>query len=97
MRETPWGPIGVGRKQSDALMIPIHADWHVGKHRIDGSLGYSIDDWEQRWKPQVELIWELSEILGFNLYALAWEWSSPKELDLLRRYFPESLSRRLGY
>lgn len=96
MRETPWGTIGISQKQNDALQIPLHADWHVGKHRIDGSLGYSIDDWEERWEPQTELIWRVGVTLGYNLWALAWEWSSQKERELLRPRFQPAQLRRLG-
>lgn len=96
MRDTPWGTIGISQKQSDALQIPLHIDWHTGKHRIDGPLGYSIDDWEELWTPQTELLWRVGQQLGFSLWALAWDWSSPKERDSIRRRFGLEQLQRLA-
>jgi len=96
MHLTAWNEVGMGLKQSDALQIPLHAEWHVGQYRIDGPIGYSTDDWEQMWKFQTEMLRDLSRQLGFSLWALAWEWASPKQREGLIRKFSPAQLRRLG-
>lgn len=83
-------------KQSDALQIPLHAEWHIGEHRIDGPIGYSVDDWEQQWKFQTEMLRDLSEILGYSLWALAWDWATEKQRYFLIRKFSPAQLKRLG-
>lgn len=95
MHHTPWGEIGMSLKQSNALMIPLHADWHIGEYRIDGPIGYSTDDWEQRWRFQTEMLRELSQELGFSLWALAWDWATEKQRALIRPRLSPGLLRRL--
>lgn len=97
MHHTPWNSIGMSLKQNDALQIPLHADWHVGEFRIDGPIASSADDWEQHWKFQTELLWELSLSMGFSVWALAWEWETYKSRELIRPRLYPGLLKRLGY
>jgi hypothetical protein len=72
---TPWGTPGGGHKQNEALKIPLHVEFHVGRHGIDGRIGGGVKSWEARWGNQIDLLNRTSNRLGFCLWKLAWQWT----------------------
>lgn len=85
MMLTPWGTPGGGHKQNEALKIPIHADYHVGKYRIDGAINGGVESWEATWGEQKELLERLSRKLNFCLWRLAWQWTPWKVQQSMTR------------
>ena len=57
---------------SDALVIPIKADHHVGEYGIDS--GYGVDTWEKHFGTQWEHIQEVSKNVGYDLIKLHEHW-----------------------
>lgn len=60
---------GFGQKVSDYLVIPIHADYHIGQYGCDSGMG--IETWETRFGTQVEMLIEVSELLEYDVFKLA--------------------------
>ena len=67
--------VGMGQRQSDALVIPLIAEYHsVGPCGIDSGMG--VETWEQTFGTQAEFIDEVGEALGYNLWDLEAAWQS---------------------
>lgn len=63
-----WQP-GMSQKQNDWLVLPLRYTVHrIGPHSLDGG---SVVEWEKRWEPQVKLLVELSNMLGYCVYEKA--------------------------
>lgn len=92
MMETPWGTPGGGHKQNEALKIPLHADYHIGKFGIDAQIGGGVESWEARWGEQKNLLNQLSLKLGFCLWRLAWQWTPWKVRQTMTRRIERDLS-----
>jgi hypothetical protein len=61
-----------GRKTSDWLVIPLDAEYHVGRFGIDsGSKSFYVKAWEERFGTQVEHLDAVSRMLGYNVWAKA--------------------------
>lgn len=74
-----WDSGGVGRKQSEALIIPLKAQYHcAGEDAIDGGLG--VDTWEAWYGTQTQHLIDVGGLLGYSLFELAayWEVDKPK-------------------
>ena len=65
------------RGVSDALVIPLKGEYHTGVYGIDGSIG--VKDWERYFGTQMDLIQEVSDLVGYNLIQLheAWQRQVP--------------------
>jgi hypothetical protein len=73
MAMTPLGTPGGGRKQLDALQIPLNIEWHVGKDGIDCRVNSGVVSWEARWGRQVDHLNSLCVTLGYSVWKLALE------------------------
>lgn len=63
-----WQP-GMAQRQDHWLVIPLAPGLHrMGPHSLDCG---SVDEWEHRWKPQIELLREVSENLGYCVFTAA--------------------------
>ena len=60
---------GTGLKVSDYLVLPIHADFHVGKYGCDSGMG--ILTWEMTFGSQFVMLQEVSQHLGYDVFELA--------------------------
>jgi len=79
MIDLGWDSGGAGRKQSDALVIPLKAELHcAGLDGIDSGMG--VDTWESWYGPQSGHLAAIGASLGYSLFELAAWWSvhSPK-------------------
>lgn len=79
LSEHGWDSGGVARKQNEALIIPVKADFHcAGSEAIDGGVG--VDTWEAWYGTQVQHLIEVGEAVGYSLFELAayWEVNPPK-------------------
>lgn len=64
---------GMGRRgYGDALVIPLDAEFHTGRHGIDGHVGRGA--WEERWGEQSRFIGVVSEAVGYDLWELHKLW-----------------------
>lgn len=43
---------GMGQKQNDWLVIPLHPRLHTGIDGIDNGMGTNVKSWEERYGPQ---------------------------------------------
>ena len=61
---------GVAQKQNDWLVLPLAPEIHrIGPDSLDGG---SAKDWEAHWGyTQLELLQELSGMLGYSVYEKA--------------------------
>lgn len=62
---------GGAQKTSDWLVIPLHADLHVGSHGIDYGVG--VLTWEAKWGKQTDMLRWVSEQVGYDVFKLAEE------------------------
>lgn len=63
-----WQP-GMAQKQSDWLVLPLCPRLHRwGPKSLDGG---NPDEWELLWGTQMDLLRELSERLGYNVFERA--------------------------
>ncbi len=60
---------GASQKTSDWLVIPLHADFHIGRWGCDGAIG--ILTWEQKFGRQVDFLIEVRDRLGYDIFKLA--------------------------
>jgi len=60
---------GTGQKVSEYLVIPIHADFHVGDFGCDSGMG--MITWEMKFGSQVTMLEEVSQHLGYDVFELA--------------------------
>lgn len=61
---------------SDALVIPLKADYHTGEYGIDSGVG--VRTWEKYFGTQWDFIQEVSESLGYDLIKLHELWLENK-------------------
>lgn len=61
------------RGVSDALVIPLKADFHVGDEGIDYGVG--VLTWERWYGTQIEHLQDVSEQLGYDLFELHRIWA----------------------
>jgi hypothetical protein len=67
--------VGMGQRQSHALVIPLIAELHsIGGRGIDS--GYGVRSWEETFALQADLIDEVGEALGYSLWELEEKWRS---------------------
>lgn len=67
--------VGMGQRQSDALVIPLAPEYHsVGPCGIDSGMG--VRTWERVFGTQAGLVDEVSEELGYSLWELEELWRS---------------------
>ncbi len=60
---------GKSQKVSDWLVIPLDAELHTGGFGIDaGQPWLTVEDWERLFKPQAELLDEVSRRIGYNVW-----------------------------
>lgn len=90
-----FGGPGVGQKQNPALQIPLHAELHVGRHRIDGALNGGVQSWEVSHGSQVEHLSSTSRLLQYSVWTLAWQWASPLVRRRVESFLMQSRSRFL--
>lgn len=68
------------RGYSDALVIPLRPDLHYqgrSSMRIDG--GHGVEAWEKKYGSQADLVDQVSQSLGYNLWELHRQWlGNPK-------------------
>jgi len=57
---------------SEALVLPIKADFHVGDHGIDYGVG--VETWEGWFGTQMQHLADISEQLGYDVFELAKLW-----------------------
>lgn len=62
------------RGVSDALVIPLKADYHVGDEGIDYGVG--VLTWEKWYGTQIEHLKEVGELLGYDLFRLHARWEA---------------------
>ena len=64
------------RGVSDALVIPLKADFHVGTEGVD-TIG--VETWERYYGTQMSFIQEVSYLVGYDLEKLhkMWEKETP--------------------
>lgn len=63
---------GMAQKNNPFLQIPIHEDFHIGNWGVDSGTG--VERWEELFGPQEELLHEVSELLGYDVFQEALEW-----------------------
>lgn len=90
-----FGTPGGGQKQNDALQIPLHPKWHVGRFGIDARINSSAQSWENRWGTQVAHLNSTSHLLRYSPWTLAWLWASPLVRARVERFLGQSRSRCL--
>lgn len=61
---------GKGQKVSDWLVIPLDAEFHTGRFGIDAG-GFTVEEWERRFRQQADLVDEVCERLGVDVWAKA--------------------------
>lgn len=67
--------VGMGQRQSHALVIPLVAELHsIGGRGIDSGMG--VRSWEAEFGLQADLIDEVSEAVGYSLWELEEKWRS---------------------
>lgn len=67
--------VGMGQRQSDALVIPLVAELHsIGSKGIDSGMG--VRTWEATFGKQADLIDEVGEMVGYSLWELEERWRS---------------------
>jgi hypothetical protein len=67
--------VGMGQRQSDALVIPLMAEYHsIGPCGIDSGMG--VETWERTFGTQASLVDEVGEALGYSLWELEAAWRS---------------------
>ena len=77
MKDGHWH-VGMGQKQNPFLIIPLHADYHVGDHGIDYGIG--VKDWEYQYGTQAEHLLRLDSVLqntfdySMSIIELAYSW-----------------------
>ncbi len=57
---------------SEALVIPLKAEYHVGDEGIDYGIG--VITWERYYGTQIEHLKDIGEQLGYDLFSLAKAW-----------------------
>jgi len=60
---------GGAQKTSDFLVIPLDAEYHTGNHGIDTSM--SVTTWEHLFGKQADMVDEVCELLGYDVWKLA--------------------------
>lgn len=90
MRGSLFGSPGAGQKQNPALQIPLHLEYHVGRHGIDARINSSALQWETRWGLQTEHLSSTSRLLQYSQWTLAWHWASPLVRRRAERYLAQS-------
>ena len=60
-----------GRKVSDLLVVPIIYRIHLGPGGIDGYPRPTVEAWEREHRPQADMVDEVCEAIGADLWALA--------------------------
>lgn len=50
------GMPGVGQKQNDWLVIPLHPRLHTGSEGIDNGMGTTVASWERRYGKQIQFL-----------------------------------------
>ena len=58
---------------SEALVIPLKAEFHVGDEGIDYGVG--VETWERWYGTQIEHLKDIGEQLGYDLFSLAKDWA----------------------
>lgn len=78
MKERGYHSGGAQRGVSEALVIPLKADLHVGDEGVDYGVG--VLTWEKWYGTQIEHLEEVSEELGYDLFQLheLWQREPPK-------------------
>lgn len=63
---------GMSQKVSDYLVIPLDAEFHVGRWGIDtGQAWLTVEAWEARFGTQVEHLDTICRRLGVDVWTLA--------------------------
>lgn len=63
---------GVSQKTSDWLVIPLDAEFHVGRWGIDsGQPWLTVEEWERLFGSQVLHLDTVSRALGINVWKLS--------------------------
>lgn len=73
----------IGRKNSDWLVIPLHADYHVGRFGIDSGMG--VIAWERRFGRQVDMLDRVCRELNVNAWVPAGIDRCPWRAQSMRR------------
>lgn len=60
---------GGSQKTSDFLVIPLDAEYHTGNNGIDTAM--SVNAWEDLFGDQADMLDEVSELLGYDVWELA--------------------------
>jgi hypothetical protein len=63
---------GRGKGGSEALVIPLHFEFHVGNRGIDTGVG--VLTWERAYGEQASLLDAVGERLGYSLWELHKLW-----------------------
>lgn len=70
--------VGMAQKQNEALVIPLHLDYHVGKFGIDSGIG--VERWETEYGTQAGMLDEVSRRLGYDVWKLAEMWKPESKI-----------------
>ena len=63
-----WQP-GMAQKQNHWLVIPLSPELHrYGKLSLDEG---SVEDWEERWSTQIDLLAQVGGVLGYCVFERA--------------------------
>lgn len=62
---------GMSQRQSHALVIPLHFEYHVGRFGIDA--GYGVQSWERDFGAQADYLDRVSDFVGYDVWEFA-EW-----------------------
>lgn len=64
---------GTSQKMSDWLVIPLSERYHTGEYGIDSGDVYwgCVDNWEEAFGTQREMLDRVSLIVGYNVYRCA--------------------------
>ena len=73
MEEAGWTAGTSKRGCSEALVLPLKADFHVGAEGIDFGIG--VLTWEGWYGTQMDYLKEVGEKLGYDLFTLAKDWA----------------------
>lgn len=65
---------GMAQKNNPFLQIPLHADFHTGNCGIDSGTG--VEEWERLFGSQEELLNEVSDELGYDVFKEARAWAN---------------------
>jgi hypothetical protein len=82
MLEIDWlSNPGMGQRANPYLVIPLHAQYHVGQFGIDAGMG--VRTWEARFGSQLSLLQEVERQLCYPVLLLAKEWEATNRTSSL--------------